>query len=160
MNGIKIFRLIICLTIPLLVGGVSGYATVSSLQNWYPTLVKPSFNPPNYLFGPVWTLLYLLMGVSLYIIWSSPAGTVRNAAIFAFALQLFLNFWWSILFFGLHHPLAALAEIIAMWFAILYMIIAMRAVSPTAAYLQVPYLLWVSFATLLNAAIWWLNSSI
>ena len=150
-------RLIICLAIPLLIGSISGYLTVQGLNGWYTTLVKPSFNPPNFIFGPVWTTLYLVMGISLYMIWSDRYSPFRNRALVTFAVQLFLNFWWSILFFQFHSPVTALGEIILMWFSILYMIVAFRKVKPIAAYIQIPYLLWVSFATILTASIWWLN---
>ena len=153
----NVLSLIICLAIPLIVGGVSGYLTVSGLNGWYTTLVKPSFNPPNFVFGPVWTTLYALMGVSIYMIWSDKLNPLRRTAIIAFAVQLFLNFWWSILFFQFQNLIAALGEIILMWLAILYMIITFRRIKPLAAYIQIPYLLWVSFAMLLTASIWWLN---
>jgi tryptophan-rich sensory protein len=97
------------------------------------------------------------MGVSLYMVWTDNSNPNRLSAITIFALQLFLNFWWSILFFQFQSPLLALAEIILMWFSILYMIIAFRRIKPIAAYIQLPYLLWVSFAMLLTASIWWLN---
>jgi tryptophan-rich sensory protein len=156
MRNIRYILLSICLILPLAIGGLSGYLTVSGLNGWYTTLIKPSFNPPNYVFGPVWTLLYLLMGVSIYMIRTAEHPLRKNATII-FAIQLVLNFWWSIIFFQMERPLAALVEIIVMWFSILYMIVSFRRIKPLAAYLQIPYLLWVSFATLLTASIWWLN---
>ena len=153
----NVISLIICLAIPLLVGGVSGYLTVTGLNGWYTTLVKPSFNPPNFVFGPVWTTLYLLMGVSMYMIWIDRTNPLRGTAIIAYAVQLFLNFWWSLLFFQFQNLLAALGEIILMWFAIIFMIVTFRRIKPLAAYIQIPYLLWVSFATVLTASLWWLN---
>ncbi len=150
-------KLFFCILIPLLIGGVSGASTASSITTWYATLNKPFFNPPNYLFGPVWTALYMLMGISLFLILETPKSELRKKAITAFCVQIFLNFWWSIIFFKRHALGVALVEIVLIWVSILFMILAFRKISKTAAYLQVPYLLWVSFATLLNAAIWHLN---
>ena len=147
----------ICLLLPLAIGGISGYATASGITDWYAHLNKPSFNPPNYLFGPVWTFLYLLMGVSLFIVWRSPAGPDRTQALRIFAVQLTLNFLWSFLFFRFNLPGLALLEIIMIWISILTMILLFGRISKPAAYLQIPYLLWVSFATVLNGAIWYLN---
>jgi len=158
MKSIKVLiTLLICLLIPLAIGGISGFATAAGITDWYVTLNKPSFNPPNYLFAPVWTTLYTLMGISLFIIWRSPEGRNRNNALVIFAVQITLNFFWSFLFFKFNLPGVALAEIVLLWTSILMMIILFRRISKLAAFLQVPYLLWVSFATVLNAAIWYLN---
>lgn len=158
MYTIKVFStLFICILIPLVIGGLSGFATTSSISEWYVTLNKPSFNPPNFLFAPVWTFLYLLMGISLFIIWKSPVGQLRTNALIIFTIQILLNFVWSFLFFKFMLPGWALIEIVMMWMSILIMIILFSRVSEPAAYLQIPYLAWVSFATLLNAAIWHLN---
>lgn len=146
-----------CILLTLAVGGVSGFATVKEINGWYGTLIKPSFNPPNYLFGPVWTCLYLLMGVSLYIIIKAPKTPARSKAITIFAAQLVLNFCWSIIFFSYHTVGWALAEIILMWIMILWMIIAFYRISKTAAFIQLPYIAWVSFATVLNTALFYLN---
>jgi tryptophan-rich sensory protein len=139
----------------MLVGGISGIATVSGIKDWYVHLNKPFFNPPNYLFGPVWSLLYLLMGLSLFMILQSSAS--KKKAIMIFSLQLFLNFWWSFLFFKFQMLGLSMFEIMLMWLSILWMIIEFRKINKTAAYLQIPYLLWVTFASLLNASIWYLN---
>ncbi len=147
----------VCILIPLLVGGASGYFTSGSITTWYAALNKPSFNPPNYLFGPVWTLLYALMGVSLYFIWKSPVGIARTKALSIFSLQIALNFFWSFIFFNFHELGWALVEIAILWIAILLMITSFHRINKTAAYLQIPYLMWVSFAAVLNAAIWKLN---
>lgn len=146
-----------CILLPLLVGGAGGYATASNIATWYVTLHKPFFNPPNYLFAPVWTCLYVLMGISFFMVLQSPVSALRTKAIRVFCIQLFLNFWWSFIFFQFHLLGVALVEILLMWLAILTMIITFKKVNATAAYLQVPYLLWVSFATVLNASLWWLN---
>jgi tryptophan-rich sensory protein len=158
MKSIKIIgTLIICLIIPLAIGGISGFATATSITDWYVTLNKPSFNPPNYLFAPVWTCLYSLMGISLFLVWKSPKGRDRNNALLIFALQITLNFAWSFLFFKFNLLGVALVEIVLLWTSILMMIIFFSRVSKLAAFIQVPYLLWVSFATILNTAIWILN---
>ena len=151
-------KLLISITTPIIIGGMSGFFTMNEVNGlWFTTLIKPSFNPPNYLFGPVWTLLYTLMGISLFMVWNTPKSNLRNRAITIFCLQLFLNFWWSILFFKFHLLLISVIEIIVLWALISYMIISFSKVKPVAAYIQIPYLLWVSFATVLNISIWYLN---
>jgi len=158
MKSIKaLSTILICLLIPLAIGGISGFATAASITDWYATLNKPSFNPPNYLFAPVWTSLYLLMGVSLFTIWRSPIGRNRTNALLIFAIQLIFNFIWSFLFFKFNLLGVALVEIVLLWISILLMIIIFKRISKLAAFLQIPYLLWVSFATILNSAIWFLN---
>jgi len=152
----KYLKLIICLITPLLIGGVSGALTAQSIPTWYVTLHKPWFNPPNYLFGPVWTLLYLLMGVSLFMALQSKTNNTRKI-VTVFSIQLTLNFFWSILFFNFHAIGSAIIEIVLMWLAILWMIVTFYKTNKAAGLLQIPYLLWVSFASLLNAAIWYLN---
>ena len=152
-----ILKLILCITLPLIVGGISGYATSANINNWYVFLNKPSFNPPNYLFGPVWTTLYLLMGISFYMILQSPINEFRKKAITLFYIQLFLNFWWSFLFFKFHLLGSAFIEILMMWASILSMILLFYKVNKTAALLQIPYILWVSFASVLSGSIWYLN---
>lgn len=153
-NGIKlIISIVLCVSL----GSVGGLVTVNEIPTWYATLNKPSFNPPNWLFGPVWTILYLLMGISVYMIWKQPVSTERNKALQLFILQFILNFCWSFIFFGLHATGWALIEMIALWILILLSILHFAKHSKTAAWLLVPYILWVSFALLLNAAIWKLN---
>ena len=153
----RYLKLTPCILIPLLIGAISGIATASSVNNWFVTLHKPSFNPPNYLFGPVWTCLYILMGISIFLILQTPKTKLRKKAVAIFCVQLFLNFCWSFLFFKFQLLGVALIEIILIWISILTMIYTFQKINKTAAYLQVPYLLWVSFASILNASIWWLN---
>lgn len=153
----KILKFTLCIILPLSLGGLSGLSTVAGINTWYIYLNKPFFNPPNYLFGPVWTVLYLLMGISFYLILESTQKEALKKAIFIFSLQLFLNFCWSFLFFFFHQVGLALIEIIVIWLSIVAMIRVFYTVNKTAALLQFPYLLWVSFATALNAAIWVLN---
>ncbi len=150
-------KLILCILIPLSIGAIGGITTASGVNDWYLTIQKPSFNPPNYLFGPVWTFLYLLMGISLFMIIQSPKSTLRKNAIIIFIIQLFLNFLWSFLFFKYQLLGLAFIEIILIWISIFSMILIFRKINKTAAYLQLPYILWVSFATVLNGAIWYIN---
>lgn len=143
---------------PLLVGAVAGLFTSSGVNGWYAVANKPSFNPPNWVFAPVWTGLYILMGIAFYLIWKADATkTVKQAAIILFVAQLVFNFFWSFIFFQLQQPGWAFAEIILMWVLILFTIIWFGKISTTAAWLLVPYISWVSFATVLNYAIWRLN---
>ena len=153
----RYIKLSLCITFPLLIGGISGYATATSINDWYVGINKPSFNPPNYLFGPVWTILYILMGISFYRILQSPQNTQQKNAIIIFCIQLFLNFCWSFLFFNFQLLGISFIEIIMMWISILTMIYTFSKIDKTAAYLQIPYLLWVSFASVLNGSIWFLN---
>ena len=153
----NILKLIACIALPVIVGGVSGFLTLDSISGWYATLVKPSFNPPNYLFGPVWTLLYILMGVSFYLVLNQPQSKERSLAFAIYGIQLFLNFWWSIIFFSFKRVDFAMVEIVVLWITIIVMISIFFKVKKQAAYLQIPYLLWVSFASALNLGILLLN---
>ena len=155
----RIGKLVISLSLPLGIGGVAGMFTATAIPVWYASLNKPSFNPPNWVFGPVWTMLYLLLGISLFMIWSLETGKERKQAILAFILQLFLNFGWSFLFFYSRMIGVALIEIAALWIAIILMLLRFYRIKPTAAYINIPYLVWVSFAGLLNAAYYLLNRS-
>lgn len=148
---------IVCIVLPMGIGGVSGFFTSDGINEWYQYLEKPFFNPPNYLFGIVWPILYALMGVSLFLIWVSPSNPKKRVAYIAFSVQLVLNFFWSFIFFNFREPAWALAEIVVLWICITWMIRAFYPIRKWAAILQVPYMLWVSFATALNAAILWLN---
>jgi translocator protein len=153
----KYLKLICCILFTLSIGAISGIATSSGINNWFMELNKPFFNPPNYLFGPVWTVLYLLMGISFFMVLQSPKTAFKRKAIIIFIIQLTLNFLWSFLFFKFQWIGIAFIEIILIWISILAMIIMFNKVNRTAALMQIPYLLWVSFATVLNGAIWWLN---
>jgi tryptophan-rich sensory protein len=138
-------------------GAASGYVTVREIPTWYATLNKPSFNPPNFLFGPVWTILYILMGISVYLIWKQAPSPQRKKAINLYLIQFAFNLAWSFIFFNKHQIFLALIDIIAMWFCILLTIFAFSKFSKLAAWLLVPYISWVSFAAILNTAIWVLN---
>jgi translocator protein len=151
-------KLIISILLPLLTGAIAGFFTTSGVNGWYANAFKPSFNPPNWIFAPVWTTLYILMGIALYLVWRAAAGkTVKQTALTFFAVQLLLNFFWSFLFFSLQQTGWALVEIMLMWVFILLTIIWFGKISSTAAWLLVPYICWVSFATVLNYSIWKLN---
>lgn len=151
-------KLIFAIGICLGVGFLGSVFTVSAIPTWYATLSKPFFSPPNWIFGPVWTLLYILMGYSLYlIVTSDKAQVTRNKAITIFGVQLFLNFIWSIIFFGMQNPTLAFIDIIALWVSIVLTIQAFSKINKTASLLLYPYLAWVSFATILNLAIVLLN---
>jgi len=141
-----------------LVGFIGTPFTISAIPTWYATLNKPFFAPPNWLFGPAWTLLYFLMGISFYLIWKQDFKTLKTKiARKFFFIQLFLNLIWSPLFFGLRSPLLGLIDIVALWIFIVITIYKMHPVSKWASYLLIPYLLWVTFATALNGAILILN---
>lgn len=150
----KLWKLIISILLPFLASAIGGFFTVDSISTWYAGLIKPSFNPPNWIFGPVWSILYLLMGISLYLVWIKK---YNKPAFMLFGIQLFLNALWSILFFGMRMPLFAFIEIIFLWIAILMTIIFFYRINKISAYLLIPYILWVSFAAVLNFTIAVLN---
>ncbi len=132
--------------------------TVSSVTNWYSSLIKPDIAPPSWVFGPVWTTLFALMGIAAFLIWQK--GLDRKdvkIALGIFVFQLVLNILWSIIFFGFRAPGAALVEILFLWFAILVTVVAFVKISKPAAWLLVPYIFWVTFAAYLNLSFWVLN---
>ncbi len=150
-------KFIASIVICQLAGIIGAFFTTPSISGWYADLNKPFFNPPSWLFGPVWTLLYLLMGISLYLVWSQKNQAGKKLALTFFAIQLGLNSFWSIIFFGLHLPLVAFLEILVLLFFIVLTIIKFFPISKISAYLLIPYLLWVSFASILNLYIAKLN---
>ena len=153
-----IVKLIISIAIPLAVGSISSLFTASSVDGWFTTIQKPSFNPPNWIFAPVWTILYIMMGIACYLVWEMDAlKKIKNTAIILYSAQLALNFLWSFIFFYAQQPGWALVEIIALWLMILLTIIWFGKVSIIPAWLMIPYICWVSFATILNFYIWKLN---
>ena len=153
----RILRLLICIAFPLIIGGLSGFFTVQGVKDWYLTLAKPNFTPPNYLFGPVWTFLYAFMGVAFFRILEKGKSVQKIKAIRIYLWQLFFNFCWSFLFFSQHQIGLAFIDILILWVLILIMIIRFKKLDAFAGYSQIPYLLWVSFATALTAAIFILN---
>ncbi len=151
-------KIIIAVAVCLCIGFFSGFATQSSIDTWYATLNKPFFNPPNWIFAPVWTILYILMGISAGIVWSK--GFYHKwvqTAMYHFLFQLLLNGLWSIVFFGYKNPGLALLVILALIILLLLTIKWFKVVNKSAALLLLPYLMWVLFATVLNFSIWQLN---
>jgi benzodiazapine receptor len=157
MKKWQIFKLIVSIILPLGLGTIAGIYTAQAIPEWYPTLNRPSFNPPNWIFGPVWTTLYLLMGISLFLIWKQEVSKARNLAILIFMLQLLLNFGWSFIFFYFNMIGFAFIEIILLWISIVIMLVLFHKIKPMASYINIPYLLWVTFATVLNGSYYFLN---
>ena len=150
--------LLVALALPLAVGALGGAATSSSVRTWYPTLRKPPFNPPGWVFRPVWTVLYLLMGVAIYLVWTgSESPSARSRVARWWFAQLLLNLAWSLIFFGRRAIGPAFGEILILWLAIAATIRAAAQQKPAAAGLLVPYLGWTTFAAILNGSIWYLN---
>ncbi len=149
-------KIIICVLVCAGLGALSGLSTVEAISGWYKTLDKPSWNPPNNIFGPVWTLLYILMGISAALVWNSHHA-LKKQALGLFLIQFILNLLWSYIFFGRQNILLALVDIIALWVMIIVTIVYFYRIHRLAAWLLIPYLLWVSFATVLNFSIYLLN---
>lgn len=151
-------KLLISIAVPVAVGAVSGFFTVPEIDTWYQTIKKPEWQPPNWLFGPVWTTLYIMMGIAFYLIWKKKAEpSKKQIAIILWIVQLVLNFFWSFVFFKQHQIDWALGEIVILWLFVLLTIFAFARISKAAAWLLVPYISWVSFATILTYTIWELN---
>ena len=153
----SILPLLISILIVFSFGFIGSFFTTSSITNWYAFINKPLFSPPNWIFGPVWTLLYILMGVSAFLIWQKRDNLKTKPALIFYGIQLILNALWSIIFFGMHNPGLALLEIVILWLFILITLIKFYKINKTAGLLFIPYLAWVSFASILNYAIWILN---
>ena len=158
MKSGDILKLVAAITVSQMAGIIGSFFTIPAIPTWYAGLAKPSFAPPNGVFAPVWTTLFLLMGIAAFLVWrtASKKNEVRTGLIL-FAVQLLLNLCWSIVFFGLREPGWALAEITVLCLAVLATIIAFSKVSRLAAWLMSPYLVWIAFAAYLNYAIWKLN---
>ena len=154
----NIVKLISSIVVCFLAAALGSYFTAPSIPTWYASINKPSFSPPNWIFGPVWSLLYLLMAIAAYLIWQKGLDNKAvQIALVLFAIQLGLNSLWSIIFFGWHSPFYAFIEIIFLWLSILLTIIQFFSLSATAGWLMVPYILWVSFASILNCFVMILN---
>ncbi|MBP1767768.1 MAG: benzodiazepine receptor TspO [Candidatus Aminicenantes bacterium] len=154
----KAIRVLIFILICEGAGIIGSVFTMPSIPGWYAGLSKPPFNPPSWIFGPVWTILYAMMGLSAYLIYQSGIGKKQvKRALAVFAVQLLLNTLWSIVFFGVHMIFAAVIVILLLWGMILVTIIVFHRISKAAAYLLIPYILWVSFATVLNISLYILN---
>ncbi len=160
----SILKLVASIALCQSAGIIGSFFTVSSIQNWYNLLNQPSFRPPNWLFGPVWTILYTLMGISFYLIWVKlndkkylkKAKQIRLALVI-FLIHLFFNATWSIIFFGQNNIFLALINILVIWVFIVILISKFWSLDKRASILLIPYLAWVSFATILNYSIWILN---
>ena len=153
-----LIKAIVCILLCLSAGGIGSVFTSSAIPEWYATLVKPSFSPPNGIFAPVWTILYIMMGLAAALVWQKGLQNPQvRTALIAFLIQLILNMIWSVLFFGLRAPLYGLVDILFLWGMILVTIARFSRVSISAALLLIPYILWVTFATGLNFGIFLLN---
>lgn len=153
----NILKFIISILIPLIIGFIGSFFTSSSVSTWYTTLNKPSFNPPNWIFGPVWTTLYILMGVSFYLIWKKGNFKEDKSPFIFYFLQLIFNLSWSFFFFTLKNPFFALIDITLLLVFIVLTILSFYKISKISSCLLFPYLLWVCFAILLNFSIIYLN---
>jgi len=153
-----IWKLVVSIIACLAAGAIGSIFTRQAIPTWYATLEKPAFNPPNWLFAPVWTLLYILMGVAAFMVWREGFENRQvRIALIAFLVQLVLNALWSVVFFGLQSPLYGLIVISVLWVAILFTTLQFYRISLAAGVLMLPYLLWVTFAAVLNESIWLLN---
>jgi benzodiazapine receptor len=157
-RGKSLLGLVGWLALCFLAAFVGSSATFGGLREWYPTLNKPSFNPPNWIFGPVWSTLYTLMAISAWLVWRERGFSRGAWPLGLFLVQLVLNALWSIVFFGMRNPGAAFAELVLFWVAIAATMAAFFPIKRLAGVLLVPYLAWVSFAGVLNFMIWRLNS--
>lgn len=152
----KVIKFIISIIISFAAAAIGSLATTPNIPTWYAYLEKPMLNPPNYVFGPVWTLLYLLIGISLYLVWVQKAKN-KTLAYVVFAAQMALNALWSLVFFGLHMPQLAIVVIVLLLAAIVATIVLFRRIHKVAAYLLIPYLAWTSFAAYLTIGVAALN---
>jgi tryptophan-rich sensory protein len=153
-----VLRLVVCIVVSQLAGGLGAFFTTPAIPTWYASLNKPVFNPPNWVFFPVWTTLYTLMGIAAFLVWRKGLHERRvRIALIVFAVQLILNLAWTIIFFGLYSLFGAVIAIVLLWIAIVVNIVVFWRISKAAGALLIPYILWVSFAALLNVSVWMLN---
>jgi len=153
-----ILKLVVSIVACLAAGAIGSIFSRSAIPTWYATLEKPAFNPPNWVFAPVWTVLYILMGIAAFLVWCKGLENRQvRIALIVFLIQLILNTLWSVIFFGLESPLYGLIVISFLWVAILVTVIKFFKISRVASVLMWPYLLWVTFAVVLNSSIWLLN---
>ncbi|BAI62426.1 putative tryptophan-rich sensory protein [Methanocella paludicola SANAE] len=152
-----IVKLVAALAASFLAALIGSVFTIPSITTWYASLNKPFFTPPDWLFGPAWTILYLLMAIALFLVWRLPQSKQRDSAIAVYAAQLIMNVLWSVGFFGFHNILLGVALILLLLALIVLTTYEFYGLSKPAAYAMVPYILWVSFATCLNVAVFLLN---
>jgi tryptophan-rich sensory protein len=152
-----ILKLVLSVALCQLAGFLGSLFTIPAIPTWYKTLNKPFFTPPDWIFSPVWISLFILMGISLFLVWQRQGHRKLKMALIFFFAQLIFNMLWSAAFFGLRSPLLGLIDIVLLWFAILLTIQNFLRVSRTAGLLLLPYILWVSFAAVLNFSLWILN---
>ena len=153
----SILPLLVFILITLFAGFIGSLFTTPSIASWYAFINKPSFSPPNWLFAPVWSLLYILMGIAAFLVWQKRDNLKTKPALMFYGIQLILNTFWSIIFFGMHNPGLAFLEIIILWTFILITLIKFYKINKTSGILFIPYFIWVSFASILNFAVWMLN---
>ncbi|MFZ2410205.1 MAG: TspO/MBR family protein [Candidatus Methanoperedens sp.] len=152
-------KLIVSIGICLSAGFLGSFFTTPAIPVWYAGIIKPSFAPPNWVFFPIWTVLFVMMGISLYLVWQKDAGEQKvKKAIFIFCIQLILNVLWSAAFFGWRSPFAGFMVILILWISIALTVISFMKISKTAGVLLIPYIAWVTFAAVLNFLIWRLNN--
>lgn len=157
MSKKDVLPIVLSILIALSAGFIGSYFTASSVSTWYTTINKPSFSPPNWIFAPVWTALYILMGVAAFLIWRERHHPQAKTALIFYGVQLVLNAFWSIIFFGMSNPGLALIELLVLWVLVLITMVKFYKINRTAGWLLAPYLLWGTFASILNYAIWMLN---
>lgn len=158
LNKKNIFKFLISLFCVFAIGFIGSVFTSISVSTWYPELKKPFFTPPNWIFGPVWGFLYILIGISFYIVWSKSNIKSNKNAFYFFIIQLLLNLLWSFFFFGLKSPILGLFDIFLLLIFIIFTILEFYKISKISAYLMAPYLIWVAFASILNFSIFILNN--
>ena len=159
MSKKHLFPLLISILIVFSAGFISSLFTTPNISTWYAFIIKPSFSPPNWLFAPAWSLLYILMAVAAFLVWNKRNNPKTKSALMFYGIQLILNALWSIIFFGMHNPGLAFLEIIFLWSFILITLIKFYKINKTAGLLFIPYILWVSFASILNLFVWMINIS-
>lgn len=158
-GGVDVPRLALSILLCEAIGGIGSLFTISSISNWYATIIKPSFTPPNWLFGPIWITLFFLMGITFYLLWSRlREGIIVTVPLIAFGSQLVLNVLWTFLFFDLHLLFASLVEIVILWATIGVTIATSYRATKTGGLLLLPYIAWVTIASLLNYGVWVLNT--
>lgn len=156
-DSVRWIGLVVFIAVCLGAGGLGAIATTPEIEGWYASIKKPAWNPPNDVFGPVWTTLFVMMAIAAWLVWKPIGFKAAATPLMLFAIQLALNVAWSWIFFGLHHPGWAFAEIVILWLAIVATTAAFFRHSKIAGWLMVPYLAWVSFASVLNFTIWRMN---